>query len=372
MINDFKIILRKIRNDKTFSILIISGLSLAFMVAIPMVCNMKFHQSFDRFHRDYERIYNVYADEIYRGTKDIYGELPLGFGAYISELYPEVESMTRTKDVSEVLISSGNNDTFKEDVLWVDPSFKDIFYLKFLAGNKASFLNKPSDAYISETLSLKMFGNLNSAGHNIEIDGNDYLVAGIFKDYPINSHQKFSVLVSLQNRTPNDDNHTFDSFEYLTYVKLKKGADPQILENKFKDLVKGYWIPWVEKNYHLNYVFNKENSFKLRLIPVADIHLKGGFISSFEKGSDPTAIYTNLAIVLILLLIAYFNLTGFSISKGKKHQHQLSIKRCLGISKIEVIRSFIYENLSYTSIAFILSLLISLAIWKSNPHLTGD
>ena len=372
MLNDLKIISRKIRNDKIFSLLILSGLSLAFCVGIPLVCNIKFHESFDRFHRDHERIYNVYIDEIYQGTEDIYGELPLGFGEYIQELFPEVESMVRTKDASEVLISTGKSDTWKEDVLWIDPSFKDIFHLELLAGNKSTFLNRPHEVYISESLSMKIFGDLNSVGQAMKIDGKDYGVAGIFEDYPINSHQKFSALVSLKSRIPNNDYHTFDNYEYLTYIKLNKDANIQELEYKFEDLVRDYWMPWVEKNYSLKYVFNDENSIKLKLLPVSEIHLKGSFVSSFEQESNQSVIYINLAIVGILLLIAYFNLIGFAISRAKKQQSQLFVKRCFGASKIRIIKSFINENLSYTLIAFTISLLITYIIWRENHLIIED
>ncbi|HUX58408.1 MAG TPA: hypothetical protein VMV77_15665 [Bacteroidales bacterium] len=151
--HDFKIILRGIRNDKILSILIIAGLSLAFCVAIPLVCNIKYHRSYDRFHPNSESIYNVYIDETYHGTKDIYGELPLAFGESFKELFPEIENMVRTKDRSDVLISVDNKQGWKEDVLWTDPSLKDIFHLELLVGDRNSFLDSPNEVFISESLS---------------------------------------------------------------------------------------------------------------------------------------------------------------------------------------------------------------------------
>lgn len=103
--NNIKIVWRKIKNEKALSSLKTTGLILAFCITIPMVCNIAYQKSFDRFHSDSDRIYNVYIDEIYRGTSDIYGECPLAVGAYLKDLYPEVESMTRTKYKSGVVIS---------------------------------------------------------------------------------------------------------------------------------------------------------------------------------------------------------------------------------------------------------------------------
>jgi putative ABC transport system permease protein len=372
MLYDLKITLRKIIKDKTFSVLIIAGLSLAFCIAIPLICNVAFNRSFDRFHQNSERIYNVYMNEIYHGTKDTYGELPLAFGETIRQLFPEVEAMTRTKDGSEVLISIDNENSWKEDVLWTDPSFTDIFYLDLLAGDRRSFLTKPNEAYISESLSRKIFGSLNSVGKTIKINETDCTVSGIFKDYPRNSHLKFSVLISLTSRIPDDSKYTWDSYEFLTYVKLKKNADSKLFEEKIQVIISNYVIPFLKQYYNLDYVFNKENSMKIKLLQVPDIHLQGTFISSFEKESNNSLIYVNIAIILVLLLIAYFNVTGFAISKGKRHQFQHAIRRLLGVSKARQVKVFILENLCYTGISFIVSVLFISIIWKYNRIIMTD
>lgn len=121
--NNIKIVWRKFRNEKKLSLLKLSGLVLAFCVTIPMVCNIAYQKSFDRFHADSDRIYNVYINEVYRGTADVYGECPLAVGAYLSDLYPEVESMARTKNKSDVVISDGYDKAFNEEAIWTDPSF---------------------------------------------------------------------------------------------------------------------------------------------------------------------------------------------------------------------------------------------------------
>ncbi len=372
MLYDVKITLRKILKDKTFSVLIIAGLSLAFCVAIPLACNVAFNRSFDRFHPDSERIYNVYMDEVYHGTKDVYGELPLAFGEIIRQIFPEVEDMTRTKDQSEVLISVDNKNGWKEDVLWVDPSFMDIFSLDLIAGDTRSFLKNPNEACISESLSRKIFGDVNSVGKTIKINETECTVTGIFKDYPRNSHLKFSVLISLVSRIPDDSKYPYDSYEFLTYVKLRENADAKDIEHKMQVIISDYVIPWLKQNYNLDYAFDKDNSMHLCLLPVNDIHLHGTFVSSFEKESNTSVIYVNVAIILVLLLIAYFNVMGFAISKGRRHQFQHTIKRLLGGSKARQVKVFILENLSYTGIAFLFSLLLISFIWKYNQAIMTD
>jgi putative ABC transport system permease protein len=372
MIHDFKILIRGIRRDKILSVLIIAGLSLAFCVAIPLICNIKYHLSYDRFHPESDDIFNIYINETYHSTNDVYGELPLAFGEHFKNLFPEVENMVRTKDGSDVLISVDNTMGWKENVLWTDPSFVDVFYLKLLIGNRNSFLEYPNEIYISESLSLKIFGDINSTGKNVKIDGKNYSVRGIFKDYPHNSHMKFSILIPLVSRIPKEDKYEWDSYEFLTYIKLKKNTDIGVFENKLQQFLKEYWIPWLKTNHNLDYVFNNENSLRLKLMPVSDIHLHAGFISSFEKETNSSVVGLNLIIIFVLLFIAYFNLLGFSFSKGKRHQYQIMIKRCLGASGNKLVSAFISEYLIYTFISFFLALIITYEIWSGNPPVLAD
>jgi len=372
MIFELNLILRKIRSEKALSLLIVAGLALAFLVAIPLVCNISFHQSFDRFHPGAERIYNVYIDEVYHGTEDIYSELPLAFGEHFTKLYPEVETMARTKDASDVLISHDDKNFWKENVLWVDPTFDDVFHLELLAGNKESFLQSSGEVYISQSLSRKIYGNENAVTKKIKIGGQDYTVGGIFNDYPRNSHQQFSVLIPLKNRIPEDSKYKWDSYEFLTYIKLTSTAHADKLEHKLHSFLSDYWEPWLKNNYNLDFASNSENSFQLKLMPVTDIHLKGSFIDSFEKQGNTSIITINILIVAVLIFIAYFNLMGFSISKGRKHQFQLTIKRMLGVSKKRLVASFVYENLIYSAIAFILAVLITLVLWDYQLPILDD
>jgi putative ABC transport system permease protein len=372
MMKNLKIVFRKIKNDKSLSILKMAGLVLAFSVAILLICDVAYQRSFDRFHKDSESIYNVYIDEVYRGTKDIYGECPLAVGAYLKDLFPEVESMVRTKDNSDVVIAKENGNAFKEDVLWTDPSFTDVFSLDLISGNKASFLTQSGEIYIAKSLSEKIFGNLNSVGKIIKVNDRNYTIAGIFNDYPLNSHQKFTALLPLKDYVNQYDSYDWESTEFLTYIKFKNETDPKAFEVKVQQLVSGYWIPWLKTHYNLDYVFNNENSMKLKLLPLPDIHLHGSFVSSFEKQSNISVIYINLTIVLVLLFIAYFNLMGFAFSKGKKHQAQLNIKRFLGGTKKDIILAFIVENMVYTLFAFLLASGISVFLFNLNlPILAG-
>ncbi len=370
--NKFKIVFRKIKNDKSLSILKLAGLVLAFSVAILLVCNVAYQRSFDKFHKDSGRIYNVYIDEVYRGTKDIYGECPLAVGAYLKDLFPEVESMARTKDNSDVVIAKENGNAFKEDVLWTDPSFIDIFSLDLLSGDKASFLVQPGRIYIAKSLSEKIFGSLNPLGETIKVNDRDYTIAGIFNDYPLNSHHKFTALLPLKDYVNQYDSYNWESTEFLTYIKFKKETNPKAFEAKIQRLVSDYWIPWLKVHYNLDYVLNDDNSMKLKLLPISDIHLHGSFVSSFEKESNVSSIYISMSIVLVLLFIAYFNLMGFAFSKGKKHQLQLNIKRFLGGTKKDITLAFIIENLVYTLLAFLVALGISLFLLSLDlPILIG-
>ncbi len=372
MIKTIRIIWRKIRNDKALSFLKFAGLVLAFVVTIPLICNIRYQTSFDRFHEGADRIYNVYIDEVYHGTADIYGECPLAMGAYLKDLYPEVESMVRTKNKSDVIISKDDETFFTEDVIWTDPSFIDVFSLEILSGNKHSFLHQKNTIYISKSLSDKLFADKDPIGRMIKAEDKEYIVSGVFKDYPRNSFQQFSALASLEGYVRGFDNYSWESYEYLTYVKLKSTGMDVDFERKAQTVVSDYLVPWLKTHYNLDYVVDDKNSMSLKLLPVSDIHLRGSYISSFEKESQVSVVYISFIIVVVILLIAYFNLLGFAFSKGKKHHFQINIKRFLGSPKSEIIKAFIAENLFYTLVAFMVSCSIFFIGWEFDLPLLSE
>ncbi len=193
--------------------------------------------------------------------------------------------------------------------------FFEFFDFEFLEGN-AGRLNEPNVAFISETTARKYFDSQNPLGMSIQIDGKtDYLVAGIFKDVPRNSHIKFDILLSYENLLGiygDEIENAWGHTGWFTYLLLRPGTDlsgfkknlQSLVETEFGDVLRHYGL-----------------TIDLVLQPLTDIHLNSHYMQEFEmNGNANTVKYLSLIAMLIMVLawVNYINLsTARSINPGK-------------------------------------------------------
>ena len=106
---------RNILKHRVYSLLNIIGLSIGMTVFLLILLQTHFELSFDKFHKD--------SDKIYRVEKDVYSrnETSLGFpthsgllGPILKNEYPEVVSYTRVFKNMEPIIVTYNNTSFFE------------------------------------------------------------------------------------------------------------------------------------------------------------------------------------------------------------------------------------------------------------------
>ena len=80
-------------------------------------------------------------------------------------------------------------------------------------------------------------------------DANDELVkiTGVFKNLPGNTHLKFDILFSYKTLFGRYQNHGYARYDQswtredmYTFIQLKPGTDPKILESKFPGIVSKY------------------------------------------------------------------------------------------------------------------------------------
>ena len=100
-----------------------------------------------------------------------------------------------------VLCNEEKNIRFNEDkVYYAEPAFLDLFKVHLISGDVKTSLLGPDKILISETLAKKYFGNTDVTGKMLtwREAGRlvSFLVTGVFRDYPMNSHLRFNALAS--------------------------------------------------------------------------------------------------------------------------------------------------------------------------------
>lgn len=236
--NYLRIAFRNLKNSKAYSLINIIGLTIGITCCIVIMLFVSDELSYDKFNKN--------ADQIYRPTvlgtmngHDIKSALsPSPMGATISHDFPEVVAYARLHNEGPHAIRYKDR-TFSEDRFFrADSTLFNVFTLPFVAGNPNTSLTQPYTIVITESTAQKYFGIENPIGKILNIDNrNDYIVTGVIKDIPQNSHFHPDFIGSLttvqDSRNPN-----WLSNNYYTYFLLRKGTDLEISsENLMKSSV---------------------------------------------------------------------------------------------------------------------------------------
>ncbi len=102
------------------------------------------------------------------------------------------------------------------------------------------------------------------------------------ENIPSNTHLYFDFILSLVTIDYNrDDNWLSNNF--VTYIKLREGADAKALESKFPKMIDTYVGPQVRQALGSDFTMDKfrssGNIFEYTLMSIADIHLHSNLVS---------------------------------------------------------------------------------------------
>jgi hypothetical protein len=172
---------------------------------IIMFTLVKYHLSFDNFHKDASRIYR-FVTEQHRDDISYAGSVPPAFGKAFRNDYAFAEKVARvvTRHDALINIEAGNElkkYKEKEGVGIAEPEFFDIFNFPFVEGNKKTALTEPNTAVLTERLAKKYFGNALPIGQTFKLENKTiFKVTGCNKRYTSKYRPEIRDLCIMGNR----------------------------------------------------------------------------------------------------------------------------------------------------------------------------
>ena len=193
--NYFKIALRNIKRNSTYSILNISGMAIGMASAILILLWVQDEWSYDRQFKNADNLYRVIENQNPSG-----GEVtPLGVapGALTTALKEEYPEIIRTSKFNSWPEAFKKGDEVIDEILaTVDKDFLEMFNIGFVQGAMENALNGPHDVVITEEMANKYFGVGDALGKTLTATGGSvFTVTGVIKSFPHNSHIQFDFLV---------------------------------------------------------------------------------------------------------------------------------------------------------------------------------
>ncbi|MEZ4999347.1 MAG: ABC transporter permease [Bacteroidales bacterium] len=343
---DLRASMKSLNSQKFYSALNILGLSAGLAAFILIALYVRNEMSYDRSLPD--------ADRVYRVVRNEYTLSPPPMAASIKESIPEIEFASRFILGNSLLLETGGRFFTEDKYFWTDNEFLSIFPLEFIRGNSAVALESPTDILLSESLARKYFGDNDPVGSLVTISRKDeYRVAGVFRDFPGNSHFSFNIVLPIDRYfgiTGNDPASWRSNYVY-TYIKLTPGAEIETVNKKYTDFEKVLteWTPASGTPYSQYFFFQ----------PVTEIHLFSHRKQEIEANSDISNVYIFSSIGLLILVIAIINYINLATAMAGKKERSMALKKILGARKIQLARLVFIESFLVAIASIVLAAVIA-------------
>jgi putative ABC transport system permease protein len=356
--NYLKVAIRTIRRYKGYSLINMAGLAIGMTVAGLIMLWVFDELSFDRFNINNANIYRVCVD-FEAGTHMILALSMPELADAVRDAFPEVENFARLSRPSRAFIRYEDLEFHENLVCYADNSLFEVFTFPFVLGNPQTALLNPYSAVITQEIAKKYFGNKDPIGQNLKIDGvTDYIVRGVVKDVPSNSHFRFHLVLSFETLYSENrqDMENWLNIQYYTYILLADGADPEITERKLSRIV----------DTHLGDTLSSMGgSLVLFLQPLTRIHLYSKIDGEIAAQGDITYVYLFSGIAIFVLALACINFINLATARSSTRALEIGIRKTLGSSKKSIIFQFLGESVLYstTSLLFAIAAIQMIQPW---------
>lgn len=354
--------LRSMLRHKAFSFINIAGLAIGLAACIIILLFIVDELSYDRYHEKADRIYRittagVFGNREFTGT---YSAAPLAKA--LLDDYAEVQHATRMMARNNRLVSFEDKSFIENRFFYADSSVFDVFTIPLVSGDPITALNKPNTIVITETMAQKYFENDDPIGKSIKVDdvGQHYMVTGVCRDIPMNSHFRFDFMASLIT-TEWSSNPSWFSQNAQTYIVLREDADAKDFQEKLPEFIERHIGPQLPIFFGvtLEQFAASGQSYGFYLQPMLDIHLHSKLDGEFEANSDITNVYLFSIIAIFILLIACVNFMNLTTAKSATRAKEVGVRKVLGSNRKYLIRQFLGESFIYVVLAMIIALIIA-------------
>jgi len=355
-----RIFLRITLRNKTFSLLNILGLAIGMAGFILIMLWVADELSYDKYNEKAARIYKIRMLYSLQGDENSTAVIPAPTAAVLKQQFPEVENVVRFRDYGHSIVRYSDKCFTEDKIIFADSTVFDVFTIPMLNGKPGTALRAPRTITMSESMAKKYFGTEDPVGKMLNLDNtSDYLVTGVYKDIPSASHFHFDFIASIysNNECLQD---TWISFNFITYVLLKKHANVDAFEQKLSYLVDKYIA--VQLSQFMGTTWEKIRQtgayINLRTQKLQDIHLHSADLGDLEANGDIQYVYIFIIVAIFILVLACINFTNLSTAKASVRTREVGMKKMFGDRQGKLASQFILESLIIVAIACLVAIIL--------------
>ncbi|WP_080239565.1 ABC transporter permease [Spirosoma rigui] len=371
--NYLKIAFRTLWKDKSSTFINVIGLAVAFYSSTMLFMTVALEHSFDRFHRDYDRIFRTYSVTNHPDGVRKSANMPLPFVPALRQEFPELDGATRYQEGGG-LVRFGSKQLDKE-IDGVDPDFLTMFSFPLLQGNARQALASLSSIVITQNMAHDVFGSVSPVGKTLAVNSGGswktYIVTGVLADVPDNSSMQFDALVRIENQPGYQESKSrWDNLNHAVYIKLKPTqADPATVEKRLQPFTRKYYTANIRDLKQQGAKPDERGDlFGIRLQPLLDVHGNGNLTGS---NASRTSQYALTAIGLFILLIAAINFVNLTLGRSFVRAREVGVRKSLGAQKYQLFVQLWGETILTCAVGLVIGTVLMLSLRTTFNALFG-
>ncbi|MDJ1471345.1 ABC transporter permease [Xanthocytophaga flava] len=351
--NYFKIAFRNLTRNKGYSFINIGGLAIGMAVAMLIGLWIYDEVSFDRYHKNYDRIAQVVQNQTIDGRVQTWLGQAMQLGPAIESSYGNYfKHIVRTSWPGDHILKAGDK-TLVKSGMYMEPGGPEMLSLVKIRGSMDG-LKDPYSILLSETVAQAIFGDSDPIGRLIKIDNKmDVKVTGVYKDLPVNSTfanitfiAPWDLLISSENLK---DKVGWGNSWFQTFVQVSDKVDMNQASEKIK---------YVKRD---NIKVDRDDlRFKpeMFLHPMSQWHLYSEFENGVSVGGKIRFVWLFGIIGAFVLILACINFMNLSTARSEKRAKEVGVRKVVGSERIQLIWQFLGESLLVAFFSLVIAILL--------------
>lgn len=358
--NYFKVSVRNILRNKTFSLLNVTGLSVGITSCLLILIYVNNELSFDKYNSKFDRTYRVLqyfgsekfpVDERFPTNEyQVWGCAPVA--PALADYFPQIEDITRFTSDFDYLVEYKGSRFQEKGIVFADSTLYKLFDWNWIAGDPKTALVEPNSIILSKKLAEKYFGSVNPVGETLLMDGEDsYKVTAVY-EIPPNSHFSNPGFVSMSTFI-NFRPEIFDSWGYVdfyTYFTINTNSSIEAMDKEIPDFLASTEV----------------DGYTIQFEALANAYLNSDAGRQPGPVGNKNNIYLFISVALFILVIACINFINLSTARSVERAKEVAIRKTIGSQRRSLVFQFLVESCILSLVAFIIGLI---SVYFLHPYL---
>lgn len=347
MIGNFiSIAIRNFIREPISTAINIAGLSVGLTSSILIFLWVSDEVSFNRFHKDFERIYAVMENQTYSDGEILtYDASPAPLAEKLKNNFSEIEIASHYSWPRQMLFSSGQKVIYNEG-FFADTSFFKLYTFPVIEGDPNRLLPDQKSIVITKKMAEKFFPKQSALGKTLRVDNDlDATITGVVGEIPENSSIEFDFILRFEQYVQRSSKEfNWGQHSIYTCVKLREGIDVGSFSNKIKNVLVG--------------THAESNGIQLFLFPLKEWRLFWDFENGIPTGRGRITYIIGLSVSAFLILIAAcINLMNLATAQATKRAKEVGIRKVAGASRTDLISQFLIESMMLAFVSLIIAII---------------